>query len=810
MSFFPFGNIPTIQTRKALLLLDFQNDFVRPAGALHVPNTPEILETLPSLAAAFRKVGDVIWVRSLFESSKPINEWGSGDRIVLENEAPRRQQRQLPKSDVIEIGSDRDSPELVDAEAFLSAQSATCCAAQTTGFQFPAPLLAAINPERDIVLDKTAYSALESRELVLSFRSRFVTEVYICGSLSNVSVYATALDAVHNGFSVTLVEDCLGFRDFGRHREAMRRMADILGATGLTANELLQELDWQETDNIAQGIPAAKRPAGASLGLEGILESFGVQAEEEALDDVDNGEEYNLAEIVQRTRALRGSSASGRPSDNKPKMRARVRRPKRQDATPEPTPQNHSSHAQPVETSEKTDGGLGEGDSRLVPELDLPNDIFERIHAEVSWMKMFHLSGQVPRLVAVQGSIDPDGAIPIYRHPADESPPLKHFTPAVDQARIVVEQILGHPLNHVLIQLYRDGHDNISEHSDKTLDISRGSFICNVSLGAQRPMTLRTKVSATPKEGCDSGRITQRVQLPHKSLFILGQKTNMRWLHGIRADKRPEYTKSAEEQAFGGQRISLTFRHIGTYLDERANVIWGQGAVAKSRDIARPVIHGHPEETERLIHAFGQENKTSDFDWNAVYGGGFDVVNFVTASPPSQLSLSGDVVADLRVRIGLGENGIRYEVIKDQGMEIEGNNQPRYTDPQGFTVFGDLAILRHLASRPAEAVRPGIEILRGGTHLSWIQELLENWRQSRAGDSSEALQVSLGHWERALEGQHYLGGTVFGIDDCALWPVLRDLVQTNGPFDSRLVNLNQYYYRVEKRGIVRIILDDSQ
>ena len=236
MSFFPFGNIPTIQTRKALLLLDFQNDFVRPAGALHVPNTPEILETLPSLAAAFRKVGDVIWVRSLFESPKPINEWGSGDRIVLENEAPRRQPRQLPKSDVIEIGSDRDSPEPVDAEAFLSAQSATCCAAQTAGFQFPAPLLAAINPERDIVLDKTAYSALESRELVLSFRSRFVTEVYICGSLSNVSVYATALDAVHNGFSVTLVEDCLGFRDFGRHREAMRRMADILGATGLTAN----------------------------------------------------------------------------------------------------------------------------------------------------------------------------------------------------------------------------------------------------------------------------------------------------------------------------------------------------------------------------------------------------------------------------------------------------------------------------------------------------------------------------------------------------------------------------------------------
>jgi hypothetical protein len=32
---FAFGDLPTIQTRKALLLLDFQNDFVRPSGALH-------------------------------------------------------------------------------------------------------------------------------------------------------------------------------------------------------------------------------------------------------------------------------------------------------------------------------------------------------------------------------------------------------------------------------------------------------------------------------------------------------------------------------------------------------------------------------------------------------------------------------------------------------------------------------------------------------------------------------------------------------------------------------------------------------
>jgi alkylated DNA repair dioxygenase AlkB len=42
----------------------------------------------------------------------------------------------------------------------------------------------------------------------------------------------------------------------------------------------------------------------------------------------------------------------------------------------------------------------------------------------------------------------------------------------------------------VLIQLYRTGADYISEHSDKTIDVVRGSRIVNVSLGARRTMTL--------------------------------------------------------------------------------------------------------------------------------------------------------------------------------------------------------------------------------------------------------------------------------------------------------------------------------
>lgn len=800
MSYFPFGDLPSIQTRKALLLIDFQNDFVRPSGALHVPNVSDILETLPALAAAFRRVGDVVWVRSQYENAQPVTDWNFGDRVILSME-PR--QRSTVSSNVIEASSDFDSPESVDAEAFLSARSATCCAAQSTGFQFPAPILAAIDIQQDTLLDKTGYSALESEGLVSSFRQKFVTELYLCGSLSNVSVYATALDAVRNGFAVTLLEDCLGYRDFGRHREAMRRMADILGATGSTAQELTQELDWHETEAVAKGSALQPKRPAASSGIENIIDALGVKGEDSVAEDTPDKDTLSLLELVSQSRAQRTEAAAARESvEGKQQVRARVRRPKRREQMPKSGTGLGDDVSDPSHLSETT---FGEGDSRLLPKIDLSADAFERIRAEVSWQKMYHLSGQVPRLVAVQGNMQPNGAIPIYRHPADESPPLSPFTPAVDEARIVVERILGHPFNHVLIQLYRDGQDSISEHSDKTLDIVRGSFICNVSLGAQRAMVLRTKTSANEsKEGADSGRITQRFPLPHHSLFVLGEKTNMRWLHGIRPDKRPESTKSSVEQAFGGERISLTFRQIGTFINPGTNTIWGQGAIGKTPGEARPVIHGDPTETERLIRSFGQENRASEFDWDAVYGGGFDVVNFVTTSP-ARVALSGDRIADLRVLLGFAENGLRYEI---SDIQTEVTTRPLYVDPQGTTVAGDLAILTHLAQRPADATRPGVDTLQGGEHMPWIEELLKHWREYRHNGISTELDIGLDHCDRVLEGHHYLGGAALSVDDCALWPVLLEIVQTQGAVNAQFANLNQYFRRVEKRGVVKIVLEE--
>jgi hypothetical protein len=208
-----------------------------------------------------------------------------------------------------------------------------------------------------------------------------------------------------------------------------------------------------------------------------------------------------------------------------------------------------------------------------------------------------------------------------------------------------VQKVLNHPVNHVLIQHYRSGSDYISEHSDKTIDVVRGSNIVNVSLGAQRVMTLRMKKDGAqqlPDAETGAPRPTQRIPLPHNSMFVLGPETNKKWLHGINHDNRPLHLKDDAERYQNGERISLTFRHIGTFLTKDMSMIYGQGSTGTAKSDTttatkkkwdkKPVVNGtqkgNADTPLKLIEAFGKENGQSDFDWDRWYGEGSDVLHF--------------------------------------------------------------------------------------------------------------------------------------------------------------------------------------
>jgi hypothetical protein len=178
--------------------------------------------------------------------------------------------------------------------------------------------------------------------------------------------------------------------------------------------------------------------------------------------------------------------------------------------------------------------------------------------------------------------------------------------------------VVGFDINHALIQYYENGHSWISEHSDKTIDITPGTFILNLSLGATRTMILKKK-DKTQK---------QRFSLPHNSLVVMDLDTNKKWLHSIKQDKRLDNMKDADELFENGERISLTFRSISTFV--KNGRLFGQGAKCKTideLDSESESKYNTMDEEYKMLEAFGKENYNSDFDWNLNYGFGFDVID---------------------------------------------------------------------------------------------------------------------------------------------------------------------------------------
>ncbi|EFR03564.1 isochorismatase family protein [Nannizzia gypsea CBS 118893] len=825
------SSAPHIATQRALLVLDLQNDFVRQHGNLFIPNTADFLSFIPDLARLFRDSGEVIWVQSVFERRRPVvNEALGGGTVVLEDGPPATTNAPAPKRSTKKQQAEQAQQQSLfsdDLEAFLSASDKACagrrcCLPNSSGFHFPAPILAAIDPNEDTVLVKSEYSAFETPGLLLSLRSRFVTEIFVCGSLSNASVYATVVDAVRHGLAVTLIEDCLGYRSSLRHREAMRRMADIMGANGITSSELMDGQDFTVASPV-------REQADSSLvtGIEEKIGTLGLSSPN-----------HQSADSQSATRRFEEGGAdepqdilqtSQRPVDRPEEKEFRTSQDGQQQPVESPSLSRNQKAPLPLVCS--PGDCIASGDSRILYDLAIPADSFQRLRGEVDWQKMYHMSGQVPRMVSVQGNVAPDGSIPIYRHPADESPPLSPFSKTVDEIRMVVEKQLGHPLNHALIQLYRDGEDRISEHSDKTLDIVRGSNICNVSLGALRTMTLRTKVDAkkSTNSPSENARQTQRVPMPHNSLFILGEKSNMEWLHGIRPDKRMEKEKSKEEKGFNGERISLTFRHIGTYINPKSDTIWGQGAVSKEKERAGKVVHGVSSETERMIRAFGQENHQSNFDWDINYGRGFDVVNFVTTSSVTFVPGACDKVTDLQVRLALTENGIRYKIstAQDCPSNVEAGTktllarreQPSLlVDADGPSVLtGRVAILQYIAKtahRRLTDMVPDPDMKADGLtledRLDAADELHHAWIAS-SGSNFEQATAKLSTFNSLICGKLYINGKLFGVDDCAFWSVLKQIMETKDSdkvVEEKFPLLMGYYSRVRKRACVKQVMDE--
>lgn len=368
-------------------------------------------------------------------------------------------------------------------------------------------------------------------------------------------------------------------------------------------------------------------------------------------------------------------------------------------------------------------------------------------------------------------------------------------------------------------------------------------------------MTLRTKKS---KHGTDSPsmRQTQRIKMPHNSIFVLGPQTNKEWLHGVRADKRPAVEKTDEEKAFEGERISITFRQIGTFMNKKEKTIWGSGAKNKSREKAGRISNRDNAQMETMIIAFGKENHDTDFDWDAEYGSGFNVVNLVNEK--AKLILCNDSIANLRVQLSLCEKSVSFTAIqreKSPSPELE-DFQTRFhpwmhglsnsenpvfkdVDEDAAEIEGDLTIMFYLEkhypftdTEEAPVAQPDKASALIYSQTAKANELLFIWREMRDSQGSnsppthrfnlerptaphtslrEEFHNSLRTWETLAEAAEIITGDHWTIIDCAFWPVLNHIIDESEELNEKnYPNLLAYHQRVMERECVKAILGSGE
>lgn len=104
-----------------------------------------------------------------------------------------------------------------------------------------------------------------------------------------------------------------------------------------------------------------------------------------------------------------------------------------------------------------------------------------------------------------------------------------------------VEEASGYSYNSCLLNLYQDGAEGMSWHSDDEKELKPGGAIASVSFGAERRFQLKHKRTGERVE----------VMLEEGSLLVMGGVCQEHWLHALPKTKK-----------VGSPRVNLTFRTI--------------------------------------------------------------------------------------------------------------------------------------------------------------------------------------------------------------------------------------------------------
>jgi len=115
------------------------------------------------------------------------------------------------------------------------------------------------------------------------------------------------------------------------------------------------------------------------------------------------------------------------------------------------------------------------------------------------------------------------------------------WTPEILKLKRLVELKTGENFNSCLLNLYHNGDEGMSWHSDNEKELGVNPIIASLSFGATRKFLLKHKVT----------KQKVAVQLQSGDLLVMKGETQHKWIHSLPKTKKVKTP-----------RINLTFRNI--------------------------------------------------------------------------------------------------------------------------------------------------------------------------------------------------------------------------------------------------------
>lgn len=170
---------------RALIIVDLQNDFVQPDGALYFTGADKVIAPVIDLAKKTTENFQIIIT---------TQDWHEPD----------------------------------DEEFSIWPKH---CVKNTYGAEIVEPLKKLLQTySKHITIHKTRYSAFHGTNLEQLIKDYSINEVEICGVVTHICVLFTAEELRNRGIKVTVHEQATASYDLELHRFAIRMMKEVLGA----------------------------------------------------------------------------------------------------------------------------------------------------------------------------------------------------------------------------------------------------------------------------------------------------------------------------------------------------------------------------------------------------------------------------------------------------------------------------------------------------------------------------------------------------------------------------------------------------